>query len=164
MENEPVTLSVSASVSDGGTLSYQWYINTANSNSGGTAIGGATTSSYSPPTATGGDCFYYVVVTNTNTSVNGAQTATATSDVARVRVSSPTGLEEEAQAKTLKAWTQNGRLHVSGLAVGQMWRVYTISGALVYHSMAESEGANIVLSVRGMYIVQSANAVVKTVY
>jgi hypothetical protein len=164
IENEPVTLSVSASVSDGGTLSYQWYINTANSNSGGTAIGGATTSSYSPPTATGGDCYYYVVVTNTNTSVNGAQTATATSDVARVRVSSPTGLEEEAQAKTLKAWTQNGRLHVSGLAVGQMWRVYNISGSLVYHSLAESEEANIILPVRGMYIVQSANAVVKTVY
>jgi hypothetical protein len=79
-------------------------------------------------------------------------------------VSSSTGLEEVAQAKTLKAWTQNGRLHVSGLAVGQVWRVYNISGSLVYHSMAESDEANIALPVRGIYIVQSANAVVKTMY
>jgi hypothetical protein len=79
-------------------------------------------------------------------------------------VSSPIGLEDVPQAKTLKAWTQNGRLHVSGLAVGQVWRVYNISGSLVYHSMADSNEANIVLSVRGIYIVQSANAVVKTMY
>jgi hypothetical protein len=84
-----VTLSVTVSVSDGGTLSYRWYRNTTNSNSGGTLISGATGSSYSPSTATAGTTYYYVAVTNTNSSVNGTKTATATSNTATVTVSIP---------------------------------------------------------------------------
>jgi hypothetical protein len=85
-----VTLTVTASVSDGGTLSYQWYRNMTNSSGGGTSIGGATNSSYSPPTATAGTTYYYVEVTNTNTGVSGATTATNRSNAARVTVSDPT--------------------------------------------------------------------------
>jgi hypothetical protein len=59
-------LTVVASVTDGGTLSYQWYSNTTNSNSGGTAIEGATGASFTPPTSTAGTVYYYVIVTNTN--------------------------------------------------------------------------------------------------
>jgi hypothetical protein len=81
-----VSLSVTASVTDGGTLTYQWYSNMSNSNSGGTAITDATGSSYSPATATAGMVYYYVVVTNTNSSVNGAQTATIASRAAAVTV------------------------------------------------------------------------------
>jgi hypothetical protein len=79
-------LSVSASVSDGGTLSFQWYSNNSNSNVGGSAIIGATTTSYTPPTSTMGTVYYYVAVTNTNTSVSGTQTVTATSNVVAVVV------------------------------------------------------------------------------
>ncbi|MDR1119812.1 MAG: leucine-rich repeat protein [Dysgonamonadaceae bacterium] len=61
-----VTLTVTASVNDGGTLSYQWYSNTSNSNTGGKVINGATGNSYSPPTTVKGTIWYYVVVTNTN--------------------------------------------------------------------------------------------------
>lgn len=44
---------------------YQWYRNNINSNTGGTAISGATTSSYTPPTSTQGTFYYYVVVGGT---------------------------------------------------------------------------------------------------
>lgn len=83
------TLSVTASVSDGGTLSYQWYSNTTNSNSGGTAIGGADSSTHSAPTGTVGTTYYYVEVTNTNPSATGSQTATAASNPATVTVNRP---------------------------------------------------------------------------
>jgi hypothetical protein len=83
-------LSVTAGVTDGGSLSYQWYYNTANSSSGGTSISGATGASYTPSTATVGTTYYYVVVTNTNSSVNGTPTATAYSNPAGVSVNDPT--------------------------------------------------------------------------
>ncbi|GHT16476.1 hypothetical protein AGMMS4956_19020 [Bacteroidia bacterium] len=77
-------LSANANVSDGGTLSYQWYSNTTNSNTGGTEVG--TDSYYYPSTTDVGTFYYYVVVTNTNNSVNGTKTATVTSDAATVTV------------------------------------------------------------------------------
>ncbi|GHU94140.1 hypothetical protein FACS1894156_1980 [Bacteroidia bacterium] len=90
--NGSVTLSVTATKSDNGTLSYQWYSNATNSTSGGTAVSGATSATYAPPTATVGTKYYYVVVTNTNNSVNGTKTATATSNAAAVTVSATTSV------------------------------------------------------------------------
>lgn len=46
-------------------LSYQWYSNSSASNSGGTLISGANSSSYTPPTNTVGTKYYYVVVSGT---------------------------------------------------------------------------------------------------
>jgi hypothetical protein len=60
---EPLT--VTASVSDGGSLSYQWYSNTV-SYASGTVIEGANTASYTPSTADAGTVYYSVVITNTN--------------------------------------------------------------------------------------------------
>ena len=65
-------LSVEATVSDGGTLTYQWY-------KGEELIEGATSASYTPDTTTAGKITYKVVVTNTNNNVNGEKTATADS-------------------------------------------------------------------------------------
>ena len=60
------TLSVTASVSGGGLISgHQWYSNTTNSNTGGTAISGATSASFTIPTdltAVGSPYYYYCVV------------------------------------------------------------------------------------------------------
>lgn len=53
-----------AAVSDGGTVTYQWYVNNVNSNGGGTPIEGATDAAYVPPTSETGIKFYYVVATN----------------------------------------------------------------------------------------------------
>ncbi|MEI7026997.1 S-layer homology domain-containing protein [Paenibacillus sp. y28] len=80
------TLSVVATVSDGGELSYQWYSSAANSNGGGTLIDGATSAAYAAPTTNAGTTYYYAVVTNTNNSVSGETTATATSIAAKVTV------------------------------------------------------------------------------
>ena len=72
---------------DGYTLSYQWYKNTTNSNTGGTVISGATTDRYTPTlSSTAGTTYYYCVVTATK---EGSETLTATSDVAAITVSEP---------------------------------------------------------------------------
>ncbi|WP_379966252.1 Ig-like domain-containing protein [Epilithonimonas sp. UC225_85] len=56
--------STNLSVTAGGTgITYQWYSNVSNSNTGGTAITGATSSTYTPPTNVLGTTYYYVVVT-----------------------------------------------------------------------------------------------------
>ena len=57
-------LSIEATVTDGGTLSYQWYRNNVDVNGGGTLIEGATESSFIPPTEEEGTVFYYAVITN----------------------------------------------------------------------------------------------------
>jgi hypothetical protein len=85
------TLIVVANSTDGGMLSYQWYENTTNSNTGGVALTGygANTSTYYPSPSVRGhanmevigtEFYYYVVVTNTN----GSQITTTTSNVATV--------------------------------------------------------------------------------
>lgn len=83
---EPLT--VEASISDGGTLSYQWYSNTSFANSGGVAIGGAIEPTYTLPSNITEDVYYYVVVTNTNENAERNKTATVTSSPALIRISS----------------------------------------------------------------------------
>ncbi|MEI6852807.1 MAG: hypothetical protein WCL06_08195, partial [Bacteroidota bacterium] len=51
----------------GTDISYQWYSNTNNSNSGGNSLGtdnGANTDTYTPQTSTAGTLYYYCVATN----------------------------------------------------------------------------------------------------
>jgi hypothetical protein len=79
-------LSVAAHSADGGSLTYQWYKNAANSNVGGTLIPGATGANYTPDTAATGTTYYYVVVTNTKPDATGTNTSTATSNTAMVVV------------------------------------------------------------------------------
>ncbi|TSI07397.1 leucine-rich repeat protein [Lysinibacillus sp. BW-2-10] len=82
---ETANLTVSATSSKG-DISYQWYRNTTNSNSGGTLIPNATTANYTPPTYSAGTTYYYATVTNTDNSATGNQTAIATSKAAEVIV------------------------------------------------------------------------------
>lgn len=84
--SEHPSLTVTATVSDNGTLSYQWYKNTTSSTEGGTLIDGATLSSYSVPTEEAGTAYYYVVVKNTNSAANGDKTAEVKSAAVAVTV------------------------------------------------------------------------------
>lgn len=84
-ENPSATLSVTANVDDGGELSYQWYKNTVNDNSSGTAIDGATDSTYEVPVNAAGTAYYYVIVTNTNEMAD-EPISTASSNVSAVTV------------------------------------------------------------------------------
>jgi hypothetical protein len=65
-----------------GTLTYQWYSNNSASNSGGTAISGATSANYTPPSSTKGTKYYYCVVTGTcGTATSSASGAIITNEV-----------------------------------------------------------------------------------
>ena len=93
--SEPIVpLTVEAESPDFGALTFHWYSNTRAASSGGTLVetqldseaedlpSGGKKSSFTPPD---GSAFYYVVVTNTNTNVVGAQTATAATRAVSVR-------------------------------------------------------------------------------
>ncbi len=62
-------------IANGLSLTYQWYSNTTNSNSGGTAIPGATSAIYTPPASALGTTYYYVVIQNSG---QGCATETST--------------------------------------------------------------------------------------
>ena len=64
----------------GQQLTYQWYRNSTNSNSGGTLISGATASTYTAPSSTAATTYYYVVVSSSCNAV------TETSTVSTVTV------------------------------------------------------------------------------
>lgn len=81
-------LTVTAAVTDGGTLSCQWYRNTANSNTGGTLLPGETGFSYTPPTGAVGTLYYYCVVTNTNTDAIDPTPVAVTGNLAKINVTS----------------------------------------------------------------------------
>jgi len=76
-------------VSDGGTLSYQWYRGDGDAISDATPIPGAIASSYTPSAAQVGTVYYHVVVTNT---LNG-KTATTTSRVVKIEVNTNVNAE-----------------------------------------------------------------------
>jgi O-glycosyl hydrolase len=86
------TVGVTADSEDGGDLTYQWYRNTENTNSGGTAISGATSSFYglsgNVSTGSPGSSFFYVEITNTNDAATVNKTRSITSGVARITVQS----------------------------------------------------------------------------
>lgn len=104
---EPLVME--ASVSDGGTLSYQWYRNNVDSNGGGTAIEGATENTFTPPTDVSGISYYYVVVTNSI----GKRIQLVTSGTKCVSVSETEGVlqaetvEDTAQEAAAGSWVQD---------------------------------------------------------
>lgn len=73
-------LTVEASVSDGGVLSYQWFKDEKE-------ISGAVTSSYTPSTSEAGSSVYYVRVTNTLSEATGNTTVSVDSAKVTVKVS-----------------------------------------------------------------------------
>jgi hypothetical protein len=82
-------LVVAANITDGGTLTYQWY-SAAASGAAGTEIAGETndTLMVGGASSTVGVTFYYVVITNTNTdaTITGDTVRTTTSNYARIEV------------------------------------------------------------------------------
>ncbi|MBU2929407.1 PKD domain-containing protein [Winogradskyella psychrotolerans] len=65
-----------------GTPVYQWYENTVNDTSSGTAIAGATSATFSPPTDTVGITYYYVIITFSSGGCNEIISDTAEIEVA----------------------------------------------------------------------------------
>ncbi len=87
--NTADTLYVNGSVSDGGTLSYQWYVYTDDKETS-TAVNGATAPQFTPSSDAAGTLFYYCRVTNTLSTLAGEKTAYTDTDAVKVEI-----LEEE---------------------------------------------------------------------
>ena len=71
------------------------------------------------------------------------------------------GNEAIQPVKQLKAWIQNGELQVSGLTQGKQWRIYHISGTLVYQGIALDEKASIRIETRGYHIIVSEGKTIR---
>jgi len=113
-------LSVTASVSDGGVLTYQWYTINTFENEGGEILEGETATTYTPPeTTTEGTTYYYVVVKNPATEeLEEATTASAPIGVIRL-----VSLPNTDAAVTV---TANQRQYVRGF--GGMSNAFGIGG------------------------------------
>ncbi len=61
-----------------GNTTYQWYVNTVNNTTTGTAIAGATSSIYSPPTNTVGTLYYYCIITQ---DISGCEVVSAVAEL-----------------------------------------------------------------------------------
>jgi hypothetical protein len=112
--DETHVLSVTAGVTDGGTLSYQWYENATDSNTGGTAKGGnSNTLTLNADDYTNNEYYYYYVeVKNTNNGATGNKTATSTSAVAQIKVNGVGG-EYDAEQPEIETHPQDGTWDVS---------------------------------------------------
>jgi hypothetical protein len=110
--------SLSVAATGTGTITYQWYSNAAPSNSGGSLISGANSSSFSPPTAVAGIKYYYVVTTNsqgsTTSAVSGAITVVAASLGGTVSTN-----------QIICSGTQPANITLAGSAGAIQWQVST---------------------------------------
>ncbi len=109
------TLSVEATANASHNMTYQWYINTSNSNAGGTAIDGATSASYDIPTGKSVETteYYYCIVTDSVDNV------AVTSNVATVTVGKlASSVTKTPDAKSLSYNGASQELVTAGEATG----------------------------------------------
>ena len=76
----------------------------------------------------------------------------------------PTGIDNPLKTNPLKAWVNNGSLHVAGLVAGKAWQIYSVSGMLLYQKIAASEEEKVSMSEQGVYIVVQEENSVKVVF
>jgi hypothetical protein len=103
----------------------------------------------------------YLILARTAENTN--YLAGVTSASLQVTTDKLTSAETLPEAASLRAWLRNGMLHVTGLTVGKVCNVYSVSGALVYTSIAASGEMDIPLSVQGVYIVQNNDRTARVV-
>ncbi|WP_158212485.1 cadherin-like beta sandwich domain-containing protein [Lysinibacillus odysseyi] len=142
-------LSVNATSTNGG-LSYQWYFNTTNSSVDGVLIPGATNATYSAPTSVIGTTYYYVKVTNTDSSATGNNTAEATSEVAAVTVNALT----HAAVPAITVQPENKTVSV-GDAADLSVDATAVKGELSYQWYSNTTNSNI----DGTLIPSATNAI-----
>lgn len=118
-----VTLSVSAK----GATSYQWYSNVSNSSTGGTAISGATTDSYTYAPEVAGTSYFYCVVTN----ANGSKTSTVAAVTA--------GEWKPITTKRNWLFTQQSKYAADQAAATSLWGDYSSSNKRYGNARALAE-------------------------
>ena len=117
-------LSVTATISDGGSLSYQWYSIDTFANEGGDALEGETGTTYQPPVDAEGTAYYYAVVTNTKPDAETGETKTSETASAPIGVIVLTALPGTDAAITV---TSEQAQYVRGF--GGMSNAFTIGNA-----------------------------------
>ena len=144
---ETLGLEVSAYADDNGTLTYQWYSNDKDDNSGGTAVSGATKSYLTVSTQKTGMTYYYCVVTNTNVFVNGTQKKSAVSMAAAVKVYFETEsprIESQPESVDYILGAQTSALPLSVTATvgeGELSYMWFVSESGTYEDALAIEGA-----------------------
>lgn len=145
---ETLGLEVSAYADDNGTLTYQWYSNDKDDNSGGTAVSGATKSYLTVSTLKTGMTYYYCVVTNTNVFVNGTQKKSAVSMAAAVKVYFETEsprIESQPESVDYILGAQTSALPLSVTATvgeGELSYMWYVSESGTYEDALAIEGAS----------------------
>ena len=141
------TISVTAT---GGTpgLTYQWYSNASNSNTGGTLISGATNASYAPPSLSAGTTYYYCIV-----SASGNGCGSATSNVATiVIVADPTISQQPAAITQCIGGTAQLSVTATGGTPGLTYQWYSNT------NNANTGGSSILNATSSSYTPPSASA------
>ncbi len=161
-ETNNTTFSVSVS---GVGLSYQWYSNTINSNSGGTLIGSATSSSYTLSQSVAGTYYYYVIVTGTCSSAtsNAASLTVISASSPNILVSSGTLTPFTACAGTASAeqsFTVGGSNLTAGINIAAPtdYEITTTSGSNYNSSITLALSSGTVISTTTIYIRLKSNA------
>jgi hypothetical protein len=138
-------LSVTAS---GAGLTYQWYSNATSSNSGGTLISGATSSSYTPSNSSAGTIYYYCIVSGTcspvaTSNVSGLFTVNAVPTITGTTPASRCGTGTVSLGATASAGTINWYAASSGgssLGTGTSYTTPSISTTTTYYIDATNNG------------------------
>lgn len=124
----------------GESLTYQWYSNTNNSNTGGKIINDATAATYSAPTNINGITYYYVVVSSDCSS------SSTTSSVSAVTITSPPSpIADSVQSiclgssgsSAISIVTQNNMTAYTSSDIGKIYRMRitgSTSGSTVWGS------------------------------
>ena len=118
LNSATTALSVSASSPNGSAITYQWYSNASNSTVGGTAIGGATSASYTPPNNVAGTKYYYVICTNN-------QGSTTTNVSAAITIQSPSVGGTASSNQTICGGTSPANLTLASNTGSIQWQSST---------------------------------------
>ena len=127
-------------------ISFQWYSNTVNANTGGTLLSGETGTSFTPSSAVAGTKYYYCVIGN--------GTVQIPSNVVTVRVDQSPTLSGVSQQSAV-CGGQNATILLTGLVSGSINKVYYhvgSGGALLADSVLETGGGN------GSFLFMTTNA------
>jgi len=75
-----------------------------------------------------------------------------------------TTINDVVQNNPLRAWVENGTLHVSGLTASEAWNVYNAAGECIFTNIAGADLQSVPIQSHGLYIIKQGNNAVKAVY
>lgn len=87
LKGNAIELDATATVADGGVLTYQWYGADNTDGDNPVKLNGETNAKYSPPVNTEGDFYYYCEITNTNNDAKRNKIVMIRSNVVKITVS-----------------------------------------------------------------------------